>query len=369
MVPVARKNLFHSKTKSLLSIAGVAFSVYLIFTVFGVYNAMDHVMGTMVSGTGADVWITQAGTSGSVHSPSLVPRTLMAVVRGMDGVREAEPLIRTTVTWDDARGGNVLLFVNGFEPRGTLGGPWEIAAGSASIVPGTIVIDRSFAEKYGFKLFDTISLRGREFRIVVLSNDTNVMVGYQVFVTDGDATGLLPAGFVNSILVKTQSGENATSLLERLRQALSDERVETSESIARVYKQEVLGSFKPIILVLSLVSLIVGVLVVGLLIYMITLEKAREYGIVKAIGASNGYLYRVVLTQAMLVSIIGFVAGVVITFPAIALMTRTVPEFMARIEPVSIVEAFPVFLASGVVASFIPLHRIVGIDPALVFKQ
>ena len=63
------------------------------------------------------------------------------------------------------------------------------------------------------------------------------------------------------------------------------------------------------------IAFIVGVLVVGLVIYTATIERRREHGAVKAIGSRNGTLYRVVTTQAVIAAIVGALAGIRLAFP------------------------------------------------------
>lgn len=108
---------------------------------------------------------------------------------------------------------------------------------------------------------------------------------------------------------------------------------------------------------------------VGLLVYTMTIEKSKEYGIARAIGATNYYLYKIVLFQSLAISLAGFVIGTLVSFPAIALIQYLVPEFVVIITPQMVLWAFLLFLATGLVASVIPVRRLVGIDPATVFKE
>ena len=76
-----------------------------------------------------------------------------------------------------------------------------------------------------------------------------------------------------------------------------------------------------------------ALLVVGLLVYTLTTEKSREYGIVKAVGGTNFYLYKIVLFQALAVSLLGFLIGAAVSFPAISLLQYFVPEFVVLVTP------------------------------------
>jgi len=144
--------------------------------------------------------------------------------------------------------------------------------------------------------------------------------------------------------------------------------VRLSEDVARQSKDEVAGSFLPIILVISAIGVLVGVAVVGLLVYTLTIEKSWEYGVLKAVGATNFYLYKIVLFQSLFVSILGFTIGAIISRPVISLIQNFVPEFVITFMPQMVLWVFLLFVVTGVVASFIPIRRLSGIDPAIVFK-
>ena len=110
MVSIAKENLFHEKVKALMSIGGVIMSVFLIFTINGVYEGMNHTMDSIVYNTGADLWITQEGTSGSLHSPSQINKTeIDSQLKNIDGIEEYTPLIRQATIYNHSSTENILL--------------------------------------------------------------------------------------------------------------------------------------------------------------------------------------------------------------------------------------------------------------------
>jgi putative ABC transport system permease protein len=68
-------------------------------------------------------------------------------------------------------------------------------------------------------------------------------------------------------------------------------------------------TFLPIVSVLVVIGFVGGVAVIGLTIYTATMEKSREYGVLKALGASNGRLYRIVSHQALISGVLGYILG------------------------------------------------------------
>lgn len=368
MVSLAKENLFHEKSKIALSIGGVVLGVFLIFTTTGLYYGIDAVVEKMVLKAGADLWVTSKGASGSLHSPSLLPTELNENLKGIDGVQEVAPLIRMPVA-TDIDGNKELIYVNGYDTESGLGGPWKIIEGASKPESGQVIVDRVLAKKNKLSIGEVLNIEGREFAIAGISDETFIMIASMVFVTFEDARSFLPADLTNFFLIKASSPSQITNVKNAVEDALPGVSISTSEENASQSKDEVIGGFLPVILVISAVGLLVGLLVVGLLVYTLTIEKSREYGIVKAVGATNFYLYKIVLFQALAVSMLGFLTGAIASAPAISLMQYFVPEFVVLVTPQMVLWVFLLFILTGLVASFIPVRRLSNIDPASVFKE
>ncbi|MFQ6128522.1 MAG: ABC transporter permease [Thermoplasmata archaeon] len=367
MVSMAKENLFHEKSKVAITIGGVVLSVFLIFTISGVYYALDSMMDNIVLKAGADLWVTSKGASGSLHSPSLLPIGLNESLEGVEGVQEVTPLIRHTMS-TIIEGKKVLIILNGYDTERDLGGPWKVIEGSAEPSNGEIIVDRVFAVKNNRGIGDYMSIGGKSFRIVGISDETNMMIAYVFFVTFKDARSFLPENLTNYFLVKVDSSSDLNTVKDTIESTLPDISVSTAAETARAYKDEVLGGFLPIIFVIDSIGVLVGVIVVGLLVYTMTIEKNREYGILKALGATNTYLYKNVLAQALIISMLGYLAGAIISTPATYLIQHFVPEFTISLPLEIYLWTFLMLFLTGIFTSFVPVRRLTRIDPAVVFK-
>ncbi len=367
MVSLAKANLFHEKSKIAISVGGVVLSVFLIFTTTGLYAALDTMMENMVMEAGADLWVTSRGASGSFHSPSLLPTDLNKSLEQVEGVEKVAPLIRTPMT-TKINGEKVLLYLNGYDTESGMGGPWKVIEGESRPKSGEAIVDRVLAARNGLKIGKNIDIEGREFKIVGISDETNLMIAYLVFLTYKDANSFLMENTTNYFLIKVSLSTQLGIVRTAIENAIPDVSVATSRETADAYKDEILGGFLPILYVISGVGVFVGILIIGLLVHTLTIEKSKEYGLLKAVGATDGYLYKIVLFQAMILSMLGFVAGVMVSIPAIYLIQSMVPEFAVLVTAEMIVGTFLVFIVTGLVASTIPIRRLSRIDPAEVFK-
>jgi putative ABC transport system permease protein len=170
------------------------------------------------------------------------------------------------------------------------------------------------------------------------------------------------------MVVVDPNNASVAAVAERLEREKPDLQVFTSEEFAKAIRKEIDESFLPIIAILVGIGFIVGAAVVGLTIYTATIERSREFGVMKAVGGSPGFLYRIVLSQSAVLTSAGFVAGFAAALAAARLASQLVPEFATRFELPDLGFVLAITLAMAVIASFVPVQRINSIDPGSVFK-
>ena len=120
----------------------------------------------------------------------------------------------------------------------------------------------------------------------------------------------------------------------------------------------------PILAVVVVIAFIIGVAIVGLVVYSAPLEKYREYGVLKAVGASGRQLYRIVLEQSILSALLGYAVGALASFAVARIVVQISVAFTWQQFAAAAVAAF----VMSVLASYIPIRKINSIDPVIVFK-
>jgi putative ABC transport system permease protein len=120
------------------------------------------------------------------------------------------------------------------------------------------------------------------------------------------------------------------------------------------------------VLLAAIMGLIVGIVVVSQTIYASTMDHIREFGTLKAMGASNRYLYSVIVKQAGISAVIGYALGMCFTY-IIVYATRN--GGAAILVPWEMSAAMLVLtLSMCVCASLVSVNKVTSIDPAMVFK-
>lgn len=366
MVSVARKNLFHERGRLIISIAGVGFAIVLILILAGLYDGFQNAARIYVEESGADLFVTQEGTTDMFHSFSILPLNLTASLQGMAGVAEVNPLISRQVEIH-LENSHAKAAVIGY---GNLGGPWQIVRGSGRVGPGEMIVDKALAAKDGLDVGSTVRVGAKDFRIVGISGGTNFFILQYAFIRFDDASGLvLPAGTTTFFLVRLLPNASAADVAERIRAERPDVLVYTNAAFSESNAKLVTESFGPILSVLYAVGGFVGITVIGLTIYTATIEKSKEYGVLKAVGATNRGLFRILLSQALFLSLFGLLMGFGMTALLVMVLDVAVPSLNFYFAATAFILVSAAALGMGAAASAVPMRRLVRIDPAAIFRR
>ncbi|MEK7461185.1 MAG: FtsX-like permease family protein [Patescibacteria group bacterium] len=366
---LAIRNLFQERTKLLITIGGVAFSVLLIVMLNGLYQGWNTMMGSYAASIEADLWVEQKGVGDMYHTLSFLPDDLEARLEQTPGVKNAFPYLGRSVlfTLNDKE---VTLFIVGLNPTTGVGKPTMEKGTWQTLSAGEIIIDAAFARNNDVMVGDTLSIAERDFRVAGISNGGNLVTSQYAFIHFDDAKTLFQLGNkVNFYIVQLAAGASAATTEQAILDRFSDTNVLTKNEFVQKAKSVIQDTFLPIIFILDLIALLVGIAVIGLTTYSATIEKAREYGVMKAIGFNNRQLLTLVFYQALIAGLIGYAVGVALAFPIGIAGEQYASAFLTNIRPFDLAWVFGLTALMVLVAAYIPVRRISRIDPAEVFKN
>lgn len=362
MVPLARRNLLSEKARFAMSIAGVAFAVVLILIVVSLYRGWSNV-GRFYEELPGDIWVAQPGTSDPFHSTSFLPLGDASRVAQVKGVRAVTPVYARHISFG-ASGHELDVFAMAFDAPPTL------HAGARPYLPaaGTIDIDRVLAAQAHVGVGDTLLVLGRPLTVVSIHSGGN-SIFQTAFLNATDAKALFGIDrLTNFLLVDLAPGAQVQPVAAAMRHALPGTETHTSEQFATSFADRVNAGFLAVVGVLVGIGFVVGGAVIALTTYTATVERAREFGVLKAIGASGAFLYRIVVGQSLMVGGLGAAAGIAASVAATRAIRSGVPEFITVLRPLDAAGVFVVAIVMAIVASYVPARRIDRIDPAEVFR-
>lgn len=363
---LALRNLFKDKTRLALSVGGVALAVMLILLLDGILIGLYGQISAYLDHAPGSIVVAQDGVRNLLGATSLLPAGAAGSVKAR-GALKVVPILSQFIILDLHEKKQPAYLV-GYDPK-LGGGPWRLAAGREPRRDGEVVFDSVLAKRHGITLGGKVEIMDQEFTAVGLSAGTTSWMTSFIFVRKTAAESLLRAPGATSFLLVTPSKKyTPEALRERLAGLSGAEAALKREMIANDYKLFARIFSAPLQLMVA-IAFLVGTLVVGLVIYTATVERRREYGVLKAIGARNWMLYRVVTTQALVAAGAGSVLGVGLVFGAARLIMDLRPQFLIVLEPARIAAALLVGFAMALVAALFPARVIAGLAPAEVFRQ
>jgi putative ABC transport system permease protein len=362
VVPLARRNLLAEKARFAMSIAGVAFAVLLILIVVSLYRGWSDV-GRFYEQLPGDIWVAQVGTSDPFHSTSFIALEDARRAAAIVNVRAVTPVYARHIAFH--RGGKEL---DVFAMALAVSSKPSVHASSFVPVAGTIDVDRVLAAQAGVGIGDALQVLGHRLVVSAIHSGGN-SIFQTAFLNAADARALFGIDdYTNFLLLDLAPGANVSAVAAAVQRALPGIETHTSDQFATSFANRVNAGFLSVVGVLVGLGFVVGGAVIALTTYTATVERAREFGVLKAIGASGGFLYRVVVRQSLIVGVLGAVVGIVSAVVATRLIRNSVPEFITVLRPLDAGGVFVVAVLMAIAASYVPVRRIERIDPAGVFR-
>jgi putative ABC transport system permease protein len=364
---LAFKNLLNDKTRFTLTVSGVALAVMLILLLNGFLEGMNRQITSYLENSPGSVIVAQRGVSNMLGATSILPAGIIDKANESEEVSKITPILSQFVILEihDKKQPAYLI---GYEP-GLGGGPWKIAEGRAPRTNEELVLDSVLANRHDIRIGESMKVMGIDFKVVGLSNGTTSWMTSFFFMRKEAAENLVRVPGATSFLLVTPV-EGASPEAVRLQLSQID-------GVEAYYKTTVAeNDLKLFAKVFSVplrlmvgIAFGVGTLVVGLVIYTATIERQREYGVLKAIGARNRTLYKVVVYQAITSAIAGAALGVLSVYVASWMITSIRPQFLIIQDPSNIVWALVGGLGMALLGAIVPTRVIAGVAPAEVFRK
>lgn len=395
MISLAGRDILHTWGKFVFTGIGLGLLIGVTLTMAGVYRGMVEDGRVLLDGSGADLWVVQKDTLGPYAESSSVPDDLWRGLRAMPGVVQAANI--TYLTMQVGLGEqDVRAMVVGISPGGPgePGWPPQLVAGR-QITRGHYEAVADLAS--GARLGDRLKIRRNHYTVVGLtrrmvssSGDPMVFIPLKdaqeaQFLKDNDAilmqrrrTEANPAfnrpavpdlldaviasqtsnSYVNAVLVRIAPEFTAQQVAEPIRRwkrltvydRAQMEGILVGKLIATSARQ--IGMF---LVILALVS----AAIVAFLIYTLTMDKIREIAVLKLIGTKNRTIAAMIVQQALVLGLIGFVVGkITATFAA-----PLFPKYVLLV-PFDTAAGFAAVLAICVLASVVAIRVALRVDPA-----
>ena len=359
-VPLARRNTLAEPRRLIAAGATVGLAIMLILILDGLWTGITRNVTTYQDHVGADLYVAQPSTRNFLGAVSLIPRSTVDEVRRQPDVDWASP-VRTFLAIVGLHDAKVPVSVIGWDD-GEHGGPWEISDGRAPESDDEVAIGRVMADRHGLAVGDSFELMGRAFRIVGTSTDT-FMLAFVFMTHDATDTLLGSPDTTSFVLVGTDRPAEVRAALAATGLAVLDRDELAANDLAIMTR-----AYQVPLRVMRGVAFGIGIVVIALSVYTAMMDRRREYGIVKAMGATRLHLVSLAIRQTLIVAAAGLIAGSLLFVVGRAVITEVRPQFDVILTSTIVLRAIGAAALMAVLASVIPARRLARLEPATAYR-
>ena len=353
-------NLVHRPIRSLISVVAVALEVTLILLIVGLSLGMLQDSRNRTAGIGADVIVLPPASSvisGLTGAP--MPIKIGGVLAKLPHVDHVSPV----VTQISTAGSLEIIAGIDLDSYQQLSGPFRYLAGGPFQGPYDAIVDDVFAKAKHVKAGDRIEILNHNFRVAGVIENGKGARKFIPLATLQDLNG--SQGKASTFYLKLDDPENAPAVVDEIKHVPGME-----QYVARVMRDYIsqmtptnypgLASFIDVVVGISVV---IGFIVIFQAMYTAVMERTREIGILKAMGASKLYIVNVVLRETVLLALGGIVLGIVVSLVARAVLAQKLPLLQVIVDAGWILRATVIAIAGAIGGALYPAFKAAQKDP------
>jgi putative ABC transport system permease protein len=338
------ENLKHRPVRTLLSVFAIGVEVTLILTLVGVSRGVLSDMASRSRGTGADIIIRPPDSSGFTFSLTM-PEKIVDFIRAKPHVTIATG---TFVKYIDSFNSITGIHVDEFN---AMSGGLRVLKGRLFQGPEEIVVDEVFAKQHHVQLGSIVDL-GNDWHV------SGIVEQGKLSRTFADITSLQKQfggiDLVSTIYVKLDDPANTAAVKAAFEKELPTYKVDSIEDFVSLFSTNSVPYIEAFTRVVIGIAVLIGFLVVCLSMYTAVLERTREIGILKALGASPGYIVGILLRETVVLALTGVAVGILMTYGTRSLLGVFAASFPQEIVPDWYVRVAGIALAGAIVGALYP---------------
>jgi putative ABC transport system permease protein len=338
------ENLKHRPLRTLLGIVAIAIEVTMMLTLVGVSRGVLEETARRAKGVGADVWVHPPGSSVMSFKTASLPQ-------GFIKFFEQQPHVAlATGTVQQSLGGIESVSGIDLEKFNRMSGGFRYLDGGPFKEPTDILVDQRYARQNGLSVGSPLELMGKQWRVsgIIEPGKLNrVALPLPVLQDLVGATGKL-----SQIFIKLDDPGRTEEVIARLKSnpQLEGYNIYSVEEFTSRFTADnvpMLSEFTGVVITLAV---LVGFLVVFLSMYTAVLERTREIGILKSLGASPGYVLGILLRETAMLAVAGSALGILLTYGTRWIIATFGP---AALVQVIVVDWWPIASSIAVVGALL----------------
>ncbi|HKZ97246.1 MAG TPA: FtsX-like permease family protein [Hyphomicrobiaceae bacterium] len=371
---LAYRNLFHDRMSLTVTLVGILFSVVLVAIQCGLYLGSEQKIATVLDRVNPDLWIVSIGTK-SFDDPSLLTGSEKYALLSTPGVQRVEEMVVSFAAWRKPQGGKKAFVLIGLDWLNGGLEPWNLIEGSVAALatPDAVAVDRSYFRDLGIDANGAhAEINGKRVQVAAVTQGIRSFTTLPyTFTTIDRARGLIGAGPRQSTyeLVTITPGSDLEAVRQRIAERLPDTEVLTHDEFRKrsvnywLFNTGAGGA----LIAGACLGIIVGVVIVAQTLYASTKDHLNEFATLRALGASASYIHAVILIQALLSAVLGYILGISLAMLVIRATRKTTLTIVMTPKLAAYLLALTVGMC--IFAAISAIFKVTRIDPAGVFSR
>ena len=312
------ENLKHRPVRTLLSVIAIAIQVTLVLALVGLSRGMLNDQARRAKGVGADILVRPpSGAALIISGGQMSARIVPAVVGLVPHVKVASGIL--------TYGTDLFNYLTGIDLASfdQMSGGFQFVQGGPFQGPDDVMVDQYYAAQHKVHVGDTVTLINRPWHVSGIYVPGMLARVVVPLATLQDLTA--NTGKVTMVYVKVDQAANINPTITALSERLKDYKIYSMEDYVTLFSPGNIPMLTQFIGVVIGLGVLVGFLVVFLSMYTAVLERTREIGVLKALGASPRLILNILLRETALLAVAGSLVGIALAYGTRALIAKLMP--------------------------------------------
>jgi putative ABC transport system permease protein len=352
------RNSLHRPVRTAITVIAVAVEVALVIIVVGLTSGLLRDYAKRTEGIGADIMVQPPSASiFMAFSGAPMPISIAGKLRDLNYVQAVAPVL---IQFNSVNG---LDLVYGIDPRTfrEVSGGFVFYQGHALTQPDDILVDDVYARAKNVEVGQILHLLGHDFHVAGIIEHGK---GARLFVLMSTLQEMSGARDKASVFfVKCDRTDHTPAVMNEVGELLPRYEIRSIKDYMSLMTSTNMPGLGAFIDVMIGIAVCIGFLVIFLSMYTTIIERTREIGVLKSLGASKAYIVRIFLSETALLCFLGAVAGVGLSYLMRMVFLRIYPSLTILITFRWILIAAAIALAGGLLGATYPAWLASRRDP------
>ena len=358
MGELVARNLLHRPLRTLIGVMAVAVEVALVVLIVGLTSVLLQESAKRIQGIGADIMVQPPAASIFLgFSGSPMPVKIGGRLAELKYVQAAAPAL---LQFNSTGGVEVIYGIDPESFRAVSGG-FAFLQGHDMEGPDDMLVDDWQAKAKNVKVGDTYTVLNHDWRVVGVFEHGK---GARIFVPISTLQELVGARDKASIFfLKCTRPEHTDDVIDEIRSVLPGYTVRPLKDLLTLMTSTNVPGLETFIHAMIALAISIGLLVIFLTMYTTVIERTRDIGVLKSIGANRAFIVRALLTESAALCVFGIAAGVGLSYAARAAFLAGFPTLSILITPEWVLRAAGIALTGAILGAVYPAWMASRKDP------